>query len=95
MGRPSARSDVFSVGLIIYRMLTGFWPEYPFEWPFPGAFQLRRKSVHPEMIGLIRKSLATKPKDRFADAIKLEKEFQQILPKAIKSLKRKRTGQGA
>lgn len=94
MGRPSARSDVFSVGLIIYRMLTGCWPEYPFDWPFPGAIQLRRKFVHPEMIDLIRKSLATKPKDRFADALKMEKEFQQVLPKALKSLRKKRTGIG-
>jgi serine/threonine-protein kinase len=93
MGRPSARSDVFSVGLIIYRMLTGYWPEYPFDWPFPGAIQLRRKSVHPQMIDLIRKCLAIKPKDRFADAMKLETAFSQVLLQATKSRKRKRSTQ--
>lgn len=95
MGRPSARSDVFSVGLIIYRMLTGYWPEFPFNWPFPGAIQLRRKAVHPEMVALIRKCLATKPNERFQDAIKLQKEFLQILPRALNSIKRKRTSQSS
>jgi serine/threonine-protein kinase len=95
MGRPSARSDVFSVGLIIYRMLTGYWPEYPFVWPFAGAIQLRRRGVRPEMIALIRKSLATKPNERFADAIKLEKAFLQALPRAQNSLKRKHIRSGS
>ncbi len=90
MGKPSARSDVFSLGLIMYRMLTGHWPQFPFEWPFPGAIQLRRKFVHPDMIALVRRSLATKPRERFGDAIKLKKEFESILPKAIEFLRRKR-----
>lgn len=90
MGRPSARSDVFSVGLIIYRMLTGYWPEYPFDWPFRGANQLRRKSVYPDMIALIRKCLAARPNDRFGDALKLQKAFEEVLPKSLAYLARKR-----
>jgi eukaryotic-like serine/threonine-protein kinase len=93
MGRPSTRSDVFSVGLILYRMLTGYWPEYPFDWPFPGAIQLRKKSVYPEMIALIRKTLNAKPNDRFADAMKMEKEYKYLLPKALAFLSRKRSSQ--
>jgi serine/threonine-protein kinase len=93
MGRPSARSDVFSVGLIIYRLLTGYWPEYPFDWPFRGAVQLRRKFVHPEMIALIRKSLAARPNERYENAMKLEKEFKRVLPKSIAFLNRKRSVQ--
>lgn len=90
MGRPSMRSDVFSIGLIIYRMLAGTWPEYPFEWPFPNAGKLRTKRVHPELIAIIRKSVAANPRDRFANAVKLEEEFEAVLPKAMRNLKRDR-----
>lgn len=44
MGKPSLRSDVFSLGLIIYRILTGRLPEWPFEWPLPGHDRLRQKT---------------------------------------------------
>ena len=57
MGKPSMRSDVFSVGLIIYRMLSGWWPEYPFHWPPVGAANLRTKRVHPDMIRFIKKAM--------------------------------------
>ena len=69
MGKPSRRSDVFSIGLIAYRMLSSHWPEYPFDWPFPGAAAIRKK-VHPSVIAIIRKSLAIKPRERYADAEK-------------------------
>ena len=29
MGKPSARSDVFSAGLVLYRLFAGHWPEWP------------------------------------------------------------------
>ena len=45
MGRPSKRSDVFSIGLIAYRLFSGCWPEYPFEWPMQGASQLRQRAI--------------------------------------------------
>ena len=90
MGKPSTRSDVFSVGLIIYKMMTGYWPEFPFVWPPPGAVLLRRKSVHPEMIALIRKSLSLRPHERFANAIRMQDAFQLILPKAVKLIQQKK-----
>ena len=88
MGKPSMRSDVFSVGLIIYRMLSGAWPEYPFAWPPPKASTLRTKHVHPDMIALIKKSIAPLPRNRFADAIKLETEFERVYPIALRHLKK-------
>ena len=36
MGKPSFCSDVFSLGLILYRMFSGELPEWPYEWPLPG-----------------------------------------------------------
>ncbi len=88
MGRPNKRSDVFSLGLIMYRMLSGHWPEYPFAWPPPGAFNLRRKRVHPQLIEMIRKAIATRPRDRFSDAIKMESAYEEILPVALRNLNR-------
>ena len=88
MGKPSMRSDVFSLGLIIYRILSGAWPEYPFAWPPPKANNLRTKRVHPEMIDLIKKAIAPLPRNRFADAIKLETEFERVYPIALRHLKK-------
>ncbi|MDA9831336.1 serine/threonine protein kinase [Akkermansiaceae bacterium] len=66
MGKPSFRSDVFAMGLLHYRMLTGHLPEYPFTWPPPHYARLRRKA-HPEFIAIIRKSLEFSPRRRFRD----------------------------
>jgi serine/threonine-protein kinase len=33
MGRPKFQSDVFSMGLVLYRLFSGRLPEWPFEWP--------------------------------------------------------------
>lgn len=89
MGKPSRRSDVFSLGLIAYRMFSGKWPEYPFEWPFPGSANMRRR-VHPELIAIIRKSVAIKPRERFADADKMETAWQKSRLKAQRFAKRHR-----
>ncbi len=88
MGRPTKRSDVFSLGLIIYRMLSGHWPEYPFDWPPPGATRLRQRRIHPDFIKFLKKSIAPMPRHRFADAIKMEAAFQKLLPKTIRHLNR-------
>ena len=89
MGKPSMRSDVFSIGLIAYRMFSGKWPEYPFEWPFPGAERLRRR-VHGDLIAIIRKSLAVKPRERFADAEKMATAWQKSRLKAFRYINRQR-----
>ena len=67
MGKPSFRSDVFALGLICYRMLSGQLPEWPFQWPPPGHQRLRRR-VHPEMVELIRRAIEIDPRRRFAHA---------------------------
>lgn len=89
MGKPSTRSDVFSIGLIAYRMFAGKWPEYPFEWPFPGAARIRRR-VHADLIGIIRKSLSVKPRERFADAGKMADAWEKSRLKAFRYVNRQR-----
>ncbi|MCO8120552.1 serine/threonine protein kinase [Stieleria sp. TO1_6] len=91
MGKPSARSDVFSIGLIAYRMFSGKWPEYPFELPLPGGAALRKR-VHPDLIAIIRKSIAVKPRDRFADAGKMAVAWEKTRLKAIRFARRHRVG---
>ncbi len=90
MGRPSTRSDVFSLGLIIYRMLSGYWPVYPFNWPPPGAGNLRRKRVHPQIINLLKKAMSPHPRLRFPDAGRMNQAWHEAAPLARRLLKRKR-----
>ncbi|MCD0458991.1 serine/threonine-protein kinase [Roseiconus lacunae] len=89
MGKPSRRSDVFSIGLIIYRMFSGKWPEYPFEWPLPNAATLRRR-VHRDAIDIIRKSLQVSPRERYADAGKMAQAWEKSRLKAFRYLNRQR-----
>ena len=36
MGRPNFQSDVFSLGLVLFRLLSGKLPVWPFDWPLIG-----------------------------------------------------------
>ncbi|MBK8976204.1 MAG: protein kinase [Planctomycetes bacterium] len=67
MGRPSLRADVFAVGLLLWRVLAGELPEWPFEWPLPGLARLRRRLPAPA-IEVLRRALDVEPRRRFADA---------------------------
>jgi len=82
MGRPSCRSDVFAMGLLIYRMVAGHLPEYPFKWPPPASAKLRRKA-RPEFVALIRKALEVSPRRRFRDGDALYRAFRQIRKRAL------------
>lgn len=83
MGKPSFRSDVFSLGLIVYRMLSGSLPEYPFEWPPPGYDRIRRR-LDPELIQLVRRAIDVDPRKRFADAGKMLAALQRVKPRALR-----------
>jgi serine/threonine-protein kinase len=89
MGRPSMRSDVFSIGLILCRLLSGQWPEWPFAWPPPGYSRLRNRA-HPELIALIRKSIELNPRKRFADADRMLAAFTKLKLKALNHARRSR-----
>lgn len=83
MGRPSSGSDVFSIGVILYRMLTGFWPEWPFQWPFAGAVTLRRKA-HSDLCELIRRSLEISPRRRYVDADQMLRAFRPAMRRTLR-----------
>ncbi|MBC8877286.1 MAG: serine/threonine protein kinase [Planctomycetes bacterium] len=83
LGRPSAKSDVFSVGLIVYRMLTGKRPEWPYDWPPPGYHLLRRK-VHPELIACLQRAIDLNPRKRFRDADQFLRVFRKAKRRALR-----------
>lgn len=82
MGRPSARSDVFALGLIAYKVLTNHLPEWPFDWPPPGYAILKRKA-HPELLDLIRRSIELRPTRRFRDANEMLLAFRKVKRKSL------------
>ena len=83
MGKPSFRSDVFSLGLIFYRMLSGKLPEWPYEWPPPGFDRLRHR-VHPDLIAVVRKATEVSPRKRYAHAEQMRAAFQRAKIQALR-----------
>jgi serine/threonine-protein kinase len=90
MGKPSLRSDVFSLGLILYRMLSGSLPEWPFEWPPPGYDRVR-KSIHRDVISFLQRAMQVDSSKRYADASRMLAAFKRVKPKALRSRVLKRT----
>lgn len=89
MGRPSFRSDVFSAGLLLYRMFSGWLPEWPYDWPPPDIDRVRAK-LSPEMVQLIRRAMELKESRRFADARIMYAALERIRSKALGSAVRRR-----
>lgn len=82
MGKPSFRSDVFAMGLLLYKMVAGQVPEYPFKWPPPNHARLRRKA-HPGFVAIIRKTLEPEPRRRFADGLALHRAYMMLPDAAL------------
>lgn len=77
MGRPVLGSDVFSVGLVLYRMFAGTLPRWPYDWPPPGGARLRQK-LHPDMIALLKRAIEVKPSRRYRDGTQMLAAFERI-----------------
>ncbi len=90
MGKPSRRSDVFSLGLVIYKTLSGCLPEWPFDWPPRGHRRLRRKVGDPTL-KVLERALAIDPRRRFADGNAMLLAFQRARRRSASSARRKRT----
>ncbi|MEM9364958.1 MAG: serine/threonine-protein kinase [Planctomycetota bacterium] len=77
MGKPTYRSDVFSLGLVFYRMLSGTLPEYPFEPPLP-SFSKMRRGLNPDFVAWIRKAIEPSPRKRFRDGVAMANALSRI-----------------
>jgi serine/threonine protein phosphatase PrpC len=78
LGRPSFRSDVFSLCLVLYRMFSGELPEWPFTWPPPGIERLEQRAG-PEIAAVLKRGLDVDDRKRFKDGVELEAAFSRAL----------------
>jgi len=92
MGRPKFQSDVFSMGLVLYRLFSGKLPEWPFTWPAVGHKQLMAR-VRPEFAEVLRKAIQLDPAKRFKDATQMQAAFERLSSHARRQ-KRARTKNG-
>lgn len=89
MGRPSKSSDVFSLALVIWQMLTHELPRWPFEWPPPGHQALRRR-LPPEGIDILWRALDIDSNRRFRDASQMLRAYQKMIDNISASPRRRK-----
>jgi serine/threonine-protein kinase len=81
MGRPKFQSDVFSLGLVLYRIFSGKLPEWPFNWPMIGNHRLMSR-IGPDLAAIIRKAIKLDPADRYKNAVQMYAAFRKVKAKA-------------
>lgn len=89
MGKPSFRSDVFSIGLIVWRLLAGEWPAWPFDWPAKGYSKLRGR-IHQDFIDFMRRAIDVNPRHRFRDAQQMLDAFLKLKYRTLRHAKARR-----
>ena len=77
MGRPKFQSDVFSMGLVMYRLFSGKLPGWPFTWPLAGHDKLEAR-LRPELIRMLKKAIQIDPSKRYPDAMQMYAEFERL-----------------
>ena len=86
VGRPRFQSDVFSLGLVIYELLSGDLPEWPYEWPPPGIKRVREK-LRPKLVEWLHRAIQVRPENRFKNAATMYREFKRLRNAAVKKKK--------
>lgn len=80
LGQVSFRSDVFALGIVIWELLSGELPSWPFEWPPAGHAKLRAQ-LPPEFLELLQRSMEVQERKRFPDAIEMHAAFERAQSK--------------
>lgn len=87
--RVDKRADIFSLGVLLYEMLTGTWPfrgkttidvrhAVLHDPPRPIA-DLRSSPIPPRLQQIVDRALAKEPKDRFQNMDDFRKDLRQVL----------------
>src|SRR4026209_318272 len=87
--RVDKRADIFSLGVLLYEMLTGTWPfrgkttidvrhAVLHDAPRP-ITELRSSEIPPRLQQAVDKALAKEPKDRFQNMEDFRNELRQVL----------------
>jgi len=87
-GRVRFASDVFSMGLIAYEVLTGVLPMWPFEWP-PDRFDQFILKVPDPVQAVLRKAAQFEPKRRYKDAVELHQAMENAFARTERQPRRK------
>src|SRR5688572_22570790 len=90
VGRPKFESDVFSLGLVIYELLSGYLPEWPYDWPPPEVKRVREK-LGAKLMPWLRRSIEVRPQNRFKNAATMYREFKRLRNGAGKRQRRARS----
>ncbi len=88
-GKPTFRSDVFALGLVLYRMFAGVLPQWPYDWPPPGLDRARR-ILPAEFIALLRRAMAVDERKRFRDATQMLTAFRPLKTRTLRAATRRR-----
>ena len=92
-GRPRLGSDVFSLGLIAYEILTGVLPTWPFAWPAPRHDRFVARVPEP-VRPVLKKAAMFDPARRYPDAVvfheALERAFGRVASAESRKTRRRR-----